>query len=174
MDTIGERVKMIRKSPEVNLTLEKFGEKLGVGKNAISRIETGKSNLTEQMFKSICREYNVNPAWLHDGVGDMFLDLDQDGIIAGWVGKVLKDKPDSFRKSVISVMATWTEDDWEWIEKQARAIVEGAKESNNSSDDVPEVVPTIDETSILDAFERGDDEFQPNMSEEKLRKELGL
>ncbi|RKI63257.1 XRE family transcriptional regulator, partial [bacterium 1xD8-6] len=96
-----ERVRELRKS--LNLTLEKFGSKLGVGKNAISRIETGKSNLTEQMFKSICREFNVNPEWLRNGTGDMFLELDEDGIIAGWVGKVLKDKPKSFRKNVISV-----------------------------------------------------------------------
>ena len=37
--TINERVKKIQK--EENLTLEKFGEKLGVGKTAISSIEHG-------------------------------------------------------------------------------------------------------------------------------------
>lgn len=124
-----ERVRELRKS--LNLTLEKFGSKLGVGKNAISRIETGKSNITEQMFKSICREFNVNPEWLRNGTGDMFLELDEDGIIAGWVGKVLKDKPKSFRKNVISVMSTWTEEDWDWIEKQVRAIITESEESHD-------------------------------------------
>ena len=56
--TQGERVKEIRKT--LDLTMEKFGEKLGVGKTAISNIESGNRNLTEQMSKSICREYNVN------------------------------------------------------------------------------------------------------------------
>ncbi|RKI22049.1 XRE family transcriptional regulator [bacterium D16-36] len=124
-----ERVRELRKS--LNLTLEKFGSKLGVGKNAISRIETGKSNLTEQMFKSICREFNVNPEWLRNGTGDMFLELDEDGIIAGWVGKVLKDKPKSFRKNVISVMSTWTEEDWDWIERQANAIIAESKKGHD-------------------------------------------
>lgn len=73
--TQGERVKTIRKS--LDLTLEKFGEKLGVGKTAISKIEKGERNLTEQMAKSICREYNVNYDFLTYGDGEMFDDLPQ-------------------------------------------------------------------------------------------------
>ncbi len=60
--TQGERVKKIRKS--MGLTLDKFGEKLGVTKQTVSRIENGINNLTEQMTKSICREFNVNEKWL--------------------------------------------------------------------------------------------------------------
>lgn len=73
--TQGERVKEIRKS--LDLTLEKFGEKLGVGKTAISKIEKGERNLTEQMTISICREYNVNYDFLTYGDGEMFDDLPQ-------------------------------------------------------------------------------------------------
>lgn len=57
------------------MTLEKFGEKLGVTKTTISRIEKGVNNLTDQMAKSICREYNVNYEYLMDGEGEMFTDL---------------------------------------------------------------------------------------------------
>lgn len=71
--TQGERVKEIRKN--LGLTLEKFGEKLGVTKTTISRIEKGVNNLTDQMAKSICREYNVNYEYLMDGEGEMFTDL---------------------------------------------------------------------------------------------------
>lgn len=71
--TEGERIKQIRTSEEVNLTLEKFGEKVGVTKTAISNIEKGKRNVTEQMRKAICREFNVNYIFLVDGTGDMFL-----------------------------------------------------------------------------------------------------
>ena len=35
----GERIKELRKA--LNLTLEKFGERLGVGKTAISKLEKG-------------------------------------------------------------------------------------------------------------------------------------
>lgn len=73
--TQGERVREIRK--ELNLTLEKFGEKLGVGKTAISKIEKGENSLTDQMLKSICREYNVSYDYLMNGEGEMFDDLPQ-------------------------------------------------------------------------------------------------
>lgn len=73
--TQGERVKEIRK--ELDLTLEKFGEKLGVTKVAISNIEKGNRNLTDQMAKSICREYNANYDYLMYGEGEMFDDLPQ-------------------------------------------------------------------------------------------------
>lgn len=73
--TQGERVKEIRKT--LDLTMEKFGEKLGVGKTAISNIENNNRNLTEQMTKAICREYNVNYDYLMYGDGEMFDDLPQ-------------------------------------------------------------------------------------------------
>lgn len=71
--TQGERVKEIRKS--LDLTLERFGEKLGVTKVAISNIEKGNRSLTDQMAKAICREYNVSYDYLVDGEGEMFSDL---------------------------------------------------------------------------------------------------
>ncbi len=71
--TRGERVREIRKS--LSLTLEKFGKKLGVGKTAISKIEKNENSLTDQMAKSICREFNVNFDYLIYGEGEMFSDL---------------------------------------------------------------------------------------------------
>ena len=73
--TNGERVNEVRKS--LGLTLEKFGEKLGVTKTTISRIEKGVNNLTDQMAISICREYNVNYDYLMYGEWEMFDDLPQ-------------------------------------------------------------------------------------------------
>ena len=74
--TQGERIKDVRNS--LGLTLEKFGEKLGVTKTAISRIEKGERSLTEQMTKSICREFSVDYMWLTTGEGEMFVESDDD------------------------------------------------------------------------------------------------
>lgn len=71
--TQGERIKEIRKT--LDLTLEKFGEKLGVQRAAVSKIEKGQVTPTDQMIKSICREFNVSYDYLVDGTGDMFSDL---------------------------------------------------------------------------------------------------
>lgn len=74
--TQGERIKDVRNS--LGLTLEKFGEKLGVTKTAISRLEKGERSLTEQMTKSICREFSVDYMWLTTGEGEMFAESDDD------------------------------------------------------------------------------------------------
>ena len=74
--TQGERVKEVRKT--LGLTLEKFGERLGLKKNAISQIETGKNALTEQNVKAICREFGVDYMWLTTGEGEIFVENDDD------------------------------------------------------------------------------------------------
>ena len=74
--TQGERIKDVRNS--LGLTLEQFGEKLGVTKTAISRLEKGERSLTEQMTKSICREFSVDYMWLTAGEGEMFVESDDD------------------------------------------------------------------------------------------------
>lgn len=73
--TQGERVKEVRKS--LSLTLEEFGEKVGVQRSAVSKIERGDRGLTDQMIKSICREFNVNYDYLMYGEGEMFSNLPQ-------------------------------------------------------------------------------------------------
>ena len=49
-----------------------FGREIGVSGAAISRIEKGERGLTEQMLKSVCREYHVRREWLTEGTGEMF------------------------------------------------------------------------------------------------------
>ena len=67
---MNERVKELRQV--LGLSGEKFGDAIGVKRSAISDIETGRNNLSEQMIKSICLAYNVNEDWLRTGEGSMF------------------------------------------------------------------------------------------------------
>lgn len=101
-----KRVKELRKT--LNLTLEKFGEKLGVTKTAISNIERGERNLTEQMIKSICREFNVSRAWLNDGIGDMFNDMDID--LLNKVDQIISGE-DEFYKNLLRTIVNLSDED---------------------------------------------------------------
>lgn len=87
----GERVKQVRSY--FNLTLEKFGDKLGVTKVAISNIEKGNRNLTTQMAKAICKQFNVDFIWLTTGKGDMFLEEDEDVELMHFLEDVLNTYP---------------------------------------------------------------------------------
>ena len=118
--TQGERVKEVRKT--LDLTLEKFGEQLGVTKVAISNIEKGNRNLTDQMSKAICREFNVSEEWLRDGTGNMFVDLSREIQIARFFGNMVGD--DGFKKRFISALSTMTVDEWAFLERKMREIFE--------------------------------------------------
>lgn len=74
--TQNERVREVRKT--LGLTMEKFGERIGIKKGAVSLIESGKNNLTDANIKSICREFGVDYIWLTTGGGDMFVESDDD------------------------------------------------------------------------------------------------
>lgn len=104
--TQGERVNELRKT--LNLTLEKFGERLGVTKVAISNIEKGNRNLTEQMTKSICREFGVDYIWLTTGEGEMFVESDDDLIEV--IDRIMAGD-NEFHKKLLKWCATSLDDD---------------------------------------------------------------
>ena len=100
---MNERIKELRKT--LGLTLEKFGERVGVKKSALSLVENGKNNVSEQLFFSICREFNVNDDWLRTGEGEMFNQSDEDEELAAIVGRVLAGE-DEFRKALYRQIGT--------------------------------------------------------------------
>lgn len=117
----GQRVKEVRKA--LNLTMEEFGKSLGVTKAAISNIENGTRGLTDQMFLSICRVYNVNEEWLRSGTGEMFVPMTRDEQIEEFFGDVLRDEEDDFRRRLISVLAKLTPDEWGLLEDKLMEIL---------------------------------------------------
>lgn len=106
--TENERISLIRKNKE--LTMEAFGKKLGVTRTAISNIENGNRNVTEQMHKSICREFNVNEEWLRFGTGKMFLELPEEDEVAAYVSELLEDDGSNPLYTIIKeIMRTYSE-----------------------------------------------------------------
>lgn len=118
--TQGERIKEVRKS--LGLTLEKFGECIGVTRAAMSNLENGHRNLTEQMTKSICREFNVSDEWLRTGEGEMFLPVNRKTKIEKLTNQLLSEESDSFKNRLVSVLADLTENEWEFLEKKAMQL----------------------------------------------------
>lgn len=87
MDTIGERVRHLRKV-SLNLTLEKFGERIGITAASLSAFETGKTNPSDQTIRSICREFRVREEWLRDGEEPMFMRMTPDQERAAFLAAV--------------------------------------------------------------------------------------
>ena len=81
---MNNRIKELRAT--LSKTLDSFGNNLGVTRAAISNIERGTRNVTEQMISSILKtSWNgqyVNETWLRTGEGEMFAKLPEDDGLA--------------------------------------------------------------------------------------------
>ena len=110
--TENERVKEVRKT--LNLTLEKFGERIGVTRGSMSNIENGNRNLTEQMTKSICRGFGVDYMWLTTGEGEMFVETDDDFFER--IDRIMAGENET-RKNMIKMLLYASDDDIEAFDR---------------------------------------------------------
>ncbi|MGN9059879.1 helix-turn-helix domain-containing protein [Mediterraneibacter faecis] len=113
-DEMNERLKQLRK--ELNLTQQEFADKLGTARNNIAGYETGKRNPSDAAISLICTKYNVNENWLRTGEGDMFVKLSYSDEIAQFVGQLMTEEDDSFKKRLVSGLAALDETGWKVLE----------------------------------------------------------
>ncbi len=113
------RIKELRK--RLGLTLDKFGERIGIKKSSLSTIESGKTNASEQTILSICREFGVNEQWLRYGEGEMFPKKTEAEELASLVPKIIKsDNP--FVIKTMTEMCKLSPECWDEIEKMIKKI----------------------------------------------------
>lgn len=127
--SINERAKYLRKE-RLNLTMEEFGKRLGVQKSAISKIETGKVSISDQMFLAICREFNVNPDWLRDGIGEPFKEVTRNKRIEGFVEDILTNEPEGRKARLVDALASLDEEGWDKLYEIALRFVAEQNEKN--------------------------------------------
>ena len=120
--TQNERVKEVRKT--LGLTLEKFGERIGVTRGSMSNIENGNRNLTEQMTKSICREFSVDYIWLTTGEGEMFIDTDDDFIER--IDRIMAGE-DEARKNLFKFMLELSDEDIAALDRLMKKAIRFSK-----------------------------------------------
>lgn len=110
--TQNERVKEIRQT--LKLTLEKFGEPIGLKKSALSLIENGKNSLTDANIKAICREFGVDYIWLTTGEGEMFVESDDEFLVR--IDQVMAGENEA-RKNMIKTLLYASDDDIEAFDR---------------------------------------------------------
>lgn len=111
---MNDRIKELRISLKMNQ--EDFGKWLGISKSGVSDIESGRRKVTEQHIIMLCNNHNVNEEWLRTGEGEMFVDLTRDEEIARFVGELLKDEEDSFKRRLISGLVALDDKGWDVLE----------------------------------------------------------
>lgn len=109
-----ERLRKLRKT--LDLTQQEFAEKLGIKRSTMATYESGRNEPIDAVISLICREFNVNEEWLRTGNGEMFIQLSRNEEIAEFVGQLMSDEDDSFKKRLISGLAALDENGWKVLE----------------------------------------------------------
>jgi len=109
-----ERLRKLRKT--LDLTQQEFAEKLGIKRSTMATYESGRNEPIDAVISLICREFNVNEEWLRTGKGEMFIQLSRNEEIAEFVGQLMSDEDDSFKKRLISGLAALDENGWKVLE----------------------------------------------------------
>ena len=124
MNTIGERIKKIRK--EAGLTQQRFAERIGAKQNTIAQYEIGRNSPLDPVITAICKEFDIQEEWLRHGVGAMRVPKSEEEEIADMVASVLHGSPD-FKRAVVKMICTRTPDELETLEKAFMDILANIK-----------------------------------------------
>ena len=109
-----ERLKELRAALNINQVA--LAKRIGVSRAAISRLEGGSNNFTNQMIASICREFGVNEEWFRTGNGDMFEEMSRAEKAAQIVGAALG-SDDDFILNTFIALGQLSPAEWELIKK---------------------------------------------------------
>lgn len=119
MQTINERIGILVET--LGMTKTAFADSLKVSQQYISKlIKTG--NPSSLLIDDICEKYGVNEDWLRTGNGKMFKELDREQEIASMTALLFKEEESSFKYRLISALSKLDEEDWEALERLAKAI----------------------------------------------------
>lgn len=91
-----------------------FAKRLNLSQPFVSELCSGKTNPSDRTISDICREFSVNETWLRTGEGEMFRQQSRDEEMAALMGQLLADRPESFRRQLISVLLRFDPNGPEW------------------------------------------------------------
>lgn len=122
MIKINQRIKEVRKA--AGLTLEKFGQRIGITATSCSLLEKGKNNPSNQTILAICREFGVSEMWLRTGEGKPYPERGRLEELSYMAGRFLSSEPTEFQQRFAMMMYGLSDEEWKLLEQKARALLE--------------------------------------------------
>ena len=122
-ETINDRIKVIRKHN--NLTMDKFGKRIGITKTSVSLIESGKNNPSEQTLILICKEFGIDYLWLTTGKGELFSPISDDETIAKFDAIMAGEK--DTHKVILKTLLDMDEETLKSLDKFIEKYIENKK-----------------------------------------------
>ena len=112
MSSMSDRISAIIK--ELGIKKTAFAERINVSQAFVSQLCSGASQPSDRTIADICREFSVNETWLRTGEGEMFRQQSRDEELAALMGQLMADRPESFRRQLISVLLRFDPNGPEW------------------------------------------------------------
>lgn len=113
----------------MGITLEAFGARIGITRAAVSNIEKGRSNPSEQVILSICREFDIDENWLRTGNGEMHIKLTPREELARFTAQLQRE--DSFRARFVAALEALEPEDWAKIQQFVDMLASKSKTDPN-------------------------------------------
>ncbi|HBF5857630.1 TPA: helix-turn-helix transcriptional regulator [Clostridioides difficile] len=100
---INKRIKEIRE--DINLSQQKFGEKLGVSWDVISNIDNNRVEVKTVFINHMCEVFNINKEWILAGTGDMYISAKEDiySTLREVFYKIASSKDENLKELVINL-----------------------------------------------------------------------
>lgn len=72
--TLAQRIKIIRK--QLGMSQTEFANDIGITQTSLSQLEGEKNGISYDVYKAIVAKFNIDPLWLMDGKGEMYISDD--------------------------------------------------------------------------------------------------
>lgn len=120
MSNLNDRISLLIVT--LNIKKTAFAERLNVSQAFVSQLCSGTKQPSDRTISDICREFNVSEKWLKSGEGEMFISLTKNQIITDFMGDLIIDEDESFKRRLIEALAKLNPEDWEVLERLAENI----------------------------------------------------
>ncbi len=120
MDTFRDRILFLLEYKKITKT--EFANKLNITQAYVSRITNNGSVPSDRLIEDICEKFDINEKWLRTGEGEMSITRTKKQIITDFMGDLIVDEEDSFKRRLIEALAKLTPEDWEVLERLAENI----------------------------------------------------
>lgn len=115
METINSRIRKVFEQSQKSKS--EIARLLKVTPAYISKLTNNDNAIpSDRLIDDICMEFRISEEWLRTGEGDMPEALDREQEITEFIGKVMRDEKDSFRKRFIAALSGLTMEDWKALE----------------------------------------------------------
>lgn len=121
--SINSNIKTLREK-HLNLSQIEFADKIGLKRNSISVIETGRRNPSQRTLDDICDIFNVNIEWLKTGEGKIFNSTLSDNHFAYFMAQIGISNSNDDLKQAFYKISKLNDKNFKIIEKIVDVLIE--------------------------------------------------